>query len=421
MELALEEVGRVTDAELVRQLECLVKADRALTAKLLVHLGELAERELYLARGYSSMFDYCRSALQMSEAEAYLRIQAAKAGRRFPLVLVRLAAGLVHLSGIKLLAPHLTEENHVRLLDRVRGMSKKQIEGLIAELAPKPDVPARMRKVPSRRAPTAGSLLESRPLSAAAQSSTTDSRSVDSPTAVATTFALQFPAKPEADVAAGLKVFALQPPHARASTKALSPGRFKLEVTLGQEAHDKLEQLQELLRHQNPTGDLARIVERALSELLERETKRRFAQTKSAEPRVADKLDQAKHETEATDSLPRVSREIDRADHVKGTADARPVGSRYIPREVVREVYARDAGQCTFVSAEGRRCSARGFVELHHHETTFARGGKPTADNLRLACRAHNKFLAQRDYGREFMQRKLREAQGSRSGNSQST
>lgn len=54
MALALEEISRVTDAELVRRLECLLKADRALSVKLLVHLGELAERELTCRRGFES-------------------------------------------------------------------------------------------------------------------------------------------------------------------------------------------------------------------------------------------------------------------------------------------------------------------------------------------------------------------------------
>ena len=121
----LDEVGRVADAELVRRLEQLVRADRALSAKLLVHLGEVDARKLYCERAYSSMFDYCRSGLGMSEAEAGLRIRAARVGRRFPLVVERLGVGAVHLSAIRLLEPILTEENHVQLLDRVRGMTKR--------------------------------------------------------------------------------------------------------------------------------------------------------------------------------------------------------------------------------------------------------------------------------------------------------
>lgn len=49
-------------------------------------------------------------------------------------------------------------------------------------------------------------------------------------------------------------------------------------------------------------------------------------------------------------------------------------------------------------------------MEVHHHNTTFARGGKATTDNLRLVCRAHNRLFAEHDYGRDFMQAKLHEA-----------
>ena len=78
----------------------------------------------------------------MSEAEAYLRIQAARLGRQ---LLTRMAA---HLTAIKLLGPHLTPDNHVRVLDQARGKNKREIELLVAALAPKPDVPSQMRKLP---------------------------------------------------------------------------------------------------------------------------------------------------------------------------------------------------------------------------------------------------------------------------------
>jgi hypothetical protein len=84
--------------------------------------------------------------------------------------------------------------------------------------------------------------------------------------------------------------------------------------------------------------------------------------------------------------------------------------SRYVPRKVLREVFARDGGQCAFVSSEGRRCSAREFLEVHHHEP-FARGGRATVDNLRLSCRAHNLFLAELDFGRGYMREKITEAE----------
>jgi hypothetical protein len=151
----LDEVRLIADDELLSRLERLVKADRAIGVKLLVHLGEVEARKLFLERGYSSMYDYCMTALGMSEAETYLRLLAAKTGKRLPLVLERLAEGGLHLTAIKLLAPLLTEENHLALLDRARGMSKRQLEVLVAELAPKADVPERLRKLPEARVASA--------------------------------------------------------------------------------------------------------------------------------------------------------------------------------------------------------------------------------------------------------------------------
>jgi hypothetical protein len=470
MASVLDVVGMENDV-LLSEVERLVKVDRALGATLLVHLGEVDARKLYLARGYSSMFTYCRSALGMSEAEAYLRMRAADVGRKFPLVLERFGSGDVHLSAIKLLAPHLTKDNHAQLLDRVRGMTKREIEVLVAELAPKPDVPARMRKLPERavkpaaafdfatvRASTVASTIAVPPTtpmppSAAATAEMPPSAAASTnampPSAAASateSAPLASQALPAADSA--VPTFASQPSRARAVSTPLSPGRFKLELTLGQDSHDQLLQLQALFRHQNPSGDLTGIVERAISELLERTMKRRFAQTRASAKHLArshdaresagDVQQQQQHalgdareeygpvvyEDEAAPSdascearddgtpalmMPRDARaEADVA--VAAEHPASLLHSRYVPRKVLREVFARDGGQCAFVSPEGRRCSAREFLEVHHHEP-FARGGKATVDNLRLSCRAHNQFLAELDYGRGYMREKISGAQ----------
>jgi hypothetical protein len=433
MASVLDVVGMENDA-LLSEVERLVKADRSLGATLLVHLGEVDARKLYLARGYSSMFVYCRSALGMSEAEAYLRMRAADVGRRFPLVLERFGSGDVHLSAIKLLAPHLTQDNHAQLLDRVRGMTKREIEVLVAELAPKPDVPARMRKLPERavKPVAAFDFFSQQVCDAASSQAGRASAAAESTTAVPRSVAdssdgerpLASQALPATELTE--RAFALQPLPARAVSTPLSPGRFKLELTLGQDAHDELLQLQALFRHQNPSGDLTGIVERALRELLERTMRRRFAQTRASVKHLARSHDarEARDEREAApsdtscpardDGSPALMMPRDeRAEAEVAVAAERPASlpkSRYVPRKVLREVFARDGGQCAFVSSEGRRCSAREFLEVHHHEP-FARGGKASVENLRLSCRAHNQFLAELDYGRGFMREKVKEAE----------
>jgi hypothetical protein len=426
------EVGGMGNEALLSEVERLVKVDRTVGAALLVHLGEVDARKLYLARGYGSMFVYCRAALGMSEAEAYLRMRAADVGRRFPLVLERFGSGDVHLSAIKLLAPHLTQDNHAQLLDRVRGKSKREIEVIVAELAPKPDVPARMRKLPERALKPAAafdfSAQQACDTAASQASRVSTSLASLSPSAVASIAAA--PASAAAALAEGErssalhalptaeKAFALQPPQARAVSTPLSPGRYKLELTLGREAHEQLVQLQALFRHQNPSGDLARIVERAISELLERTMKRRFAQGRR--PRAVRDEDGSVPTDAAGEGRADEERmQMTRDEHFQAemAVDAEQPASlpksRYVPRKVLREVFARDDGQCTFVSPEGQRCSAREFLEVHHHEP-FARGGAATVDNLRLSCRAHNQYLAELDYGRGYMREKIIEATNAR-------
>src|SRR3954447_2384748 len=385
--VALDEVTHVTDPELIARVRRLVRADQTLNARLLVHLGELDARGLYREQAYASMFTYCVEELRMSEAQAYLRIQAARLARQFPRVLQLLAQGALHLTAIKLLGPHLTADNHLQLLERASGKGKRDIELLVAAIAPKPDVPNRTRKLPVGRAHP----VDAEPSSpqAAAQCAPT---SVDAQTSVETKqapFALEASVRSSpVDASNTLSAtpgvdghgdssrapFALEAPRRRGSSTPLSPGRYKVEFTAGEVLHGKLAQLKDLLRHQVPDGDLAVVVERAVDLLIDQTLKQRFAQT--------------------------------RAPKARRSAKRRNAHSRYIPRAVVREVHQRDAGQCTFVSSDGKRCAERGFLELHHHDRPYARGGKATVENLRLVCRAHNALFAERDFGRALMRSK---------------
>jgi hypothetical protein len=72
---------------------------------LVVHLGEVDARGLFRDLGFSSMFDYAVQALHMSDAEAWLRIRAARLGSEFPTALDMVARGELHMTALKLLAP----------------------------------------------------------------------------------------------------------------------------------------------------------------------------------------------------------------------------------------------------------------------------------------------------------------------------
>jgi hypothetical protein len=70
-----------------------------------------------------------------------------------------------------------------------------------------------------------------------------------------------------------------------------------------------------------------------------------------------------------------------------------------VPAEVERKVWQRDGGRCAFTASDGRRCTERSFLEFHHSNQPYARGGEATVENIALRCRAHNVYEAELIFG----------------------
>ena len=163
----------------------------------------------------------------MSEHAAYGRIEAARAARRFPVILKRLAEGTINLTAIGLMAPHLTPANHLELLDAARHKSKRDIEELVARLRPRPDVPAAVRRLPQRAAEKSWS-----------EQATLNACQPDA--------ALPAAAQPKGAVKPAAKI------------EPLAPERYKIQLTVSRETYEQLRRAQDLMRHTIPDGDPAR-------------------------------------------------------------------------------------------------------------------------------------------------------------------
>jgi hypothetical protein len=335
------------------------------------------ERRLHLREGCSSLFTYCTGVLAMDEGAAYKRIHAARAVAKFPALRDEVAAGRLHLSAVVLLAPKLTAQNQDELICATRGKSKRAVEELLAARFPLADAPTTLRRLP-RGSAAQGDAPAAR---------TAPALSFDVPCSE-----VRHPAPPQAPAPAAQPSAPASPPATpspapwTARVEPLAAERFKLTVTISRELRDKLQQAQELLRHQNPTGDLAAIVDRAVTMLVDDVQKRRFG----------------------LGARPRGSRN-------KGTA--RSARSRSVPASEKREVARRDELQCAYVSPDGRRCAERGMLQIHH-DTPHARGGPGIATNLHLRCAAHNAYQAEQDFGRAFVQGKVAQRRGAAPGES---
>src|SRR5437879_6025472 len=136
--------------DLLARIGMLASNEREATVELVAHLAVLDARPaLFAAEGHGSLFTYCTEVLRLSEDATCNRIQAARACRDFPVILDLLVSGAMSLTSVRMLRPHLTPENHEAVLARASGRSRRQIEALVAELAPRPDVPSSVRRLPT--------------------------------------------------------------------------------------------------------------------------------------------------------------------------------------------------------------------------------------------------------------------------------
>ena len=141
-------LAQLSESGLLEHFETLVVRDRRTTAQLLVAIAEIDERKLWAKHACPSMFVFCVERFHMSEQVTAKRIWAARTARRFPVVLEMVERGELHLTAIHLLARHLTAQNCDDVLRRARHKSSREIERLVAALAPRPDVASSIRPLP---------------------------------------------------------------------------------------------------------------------------------------------------------------------------------------------------------------------------------------------------------------------------------
>lgn len=244
--------SQLSDRDLLAAVARAAADERHASAELVRLLAEIDERRLYLGEGCPSLFAYCTQVLHLSEHAAYHRIEAARTIRRFPIVVDLLEAGALTLTNLTLLRPHLTEGNRDRLLEGARYKTKREVEELVARLAPKPDAFPLVRRLP-----------------ACAPAPQADMAPMTTLREMPAVIPAPAPAQPRPRIA------------------PLAEDRYLLRVTIGAATHTKLRRAQDLLRHAVPTGDHAAILDRALTLLVEQLERQRFAQARR--PQMATK------------------------------------------------------------------------------------------------------------------------------------
>jgi len=444
-----QQLGALSDRKLLSNLENLDQRERRLKVLVLLYLSELEARRLYLPLGYSSLFEFCLSRLSYTRATAARRIRSARAAARYPEALAMLLSGEINITTLAMVSDILDGDNHEEILSTIKGKSTRQVELLVSRHRPvnifrdtvRPVcVMRRVEESPTVRGtgtsaetssncpgstPSAETRTANRELAGRDERST---HTGDSSPSAETNFANQ-----NASVGEGRST-RTDDSSPRAETKPGGglPGRvileqrLKLGFTVSPEFMKKYNKIKSLLSSKYPEGinfemlfDIlmneyldkhdpdkrhARRINKAVSHDKtsegdpEKGYLRRSRQAanhdntvkRDPERRHAQKTERTRRRDKARKSNPR-----------KENRDSHP-DSRHIPPAVRDRVYARDKGRCSFIGADGTRCGSTWDLEMDH-VIPFARGGDNSPGNLRLLCRKHNSYQAERAYGKEFM------------------
>ena len=370
-------ISALSDAALLQSLSALSERENQTTVELLLHLGEVEKRRLYVPAGYSSLFAYCTQKLKYSEPAANRRISCARVLINYPALVNKLLPSALSLTTLSLASGILTQENYREVTAAIRGRSRREVEEYLYRprvREPREQLKPVMILKPKKE--EAGSLFET-------SSNMPPQRGKSS---IISTFAR------EGKSVAGIVSPANPTPSAETpalqKVKAPEPTleqRYELKFTIGADTRQKLEEAKQILSGKYPRGvKLEDVLEEALEFFLEgRSSKRRIARRDSRK---------AKQEQKTKNHYP------------KPVEVKKP--NRHIPAGVKDEVRLRDGGQCTFVSADGVRCREKTALELHHQEP-YALGGGNGAGNIHLLCRQHNRLEAERVYGKGFMAEKI--------------
>jgi 5-methylcytosine-specific restriction endonuclease McrA len=238
--------------QLLEELHACQRNERRSTARALRVLEEVDRRRLYAELGYPSLYQFCVEVLHHSEHEAYLRMYAARTGRRFPAIFEMLERGALHLTAVDKLGPHLTDENHRALLDAATHKTKRQIEELLALRFPQPAVTESIRRLPVRTA--APTPLQKQPELAPA---------------------------------------AAPPPARRETIAPLAPDRYAVRFTATARCRELLDRAKELMSHRTPNADAAALIEAGLEALVEKLEKQKLKTT--VRPRKAKTSESGRH------------------------------------------------------------------------------------------------------------------------------
>ncbi|MBT4760923.1 MAG: HNH endonuclease [Bdellovibrionaceae bacterium] len=316
-------------------------------------LQEVDHKKVYAYYGFRSLFQYAVSTLQLSESQAYSYIGVSRKARQCRVMDLALKNKEISVSKLKQVMAHIDPSNEEEWVERVKKMSKRELEKLVAKADPCTRVSEHARYV-------AENLIK-----------------------------MQLP---------------------------MTEGRFKkfqrVSEILSQKTNDvlKMQDIIEILcddyiERNDPVVKAKRILEKKSKKVLKAkagvvlksETKEDLKKTVPPKnvfesPRGSQKEEISPREQKKYKKINSPVKSSTSGGSFTSERSFRPVKTLkrvFLPAHLKHEVYLRDHGTCQHHDLDGKPCHERSWLDIHHMQSV-SQGGTNQLSNMVLLCRGHH-------------------------------
>lgn len=405
------DVRKLKVDELHAGARALLTDEREVIVALLFFVMELDARREY--GDERSLWDYCRNALHLTEKQSYLRMTGARLIKEYPQAVPRLKDGRLSLSALVALKDVLTPAEATTLLTEAEGKTKEEVEQIAAmrksRVVAKSSVVALAPKLVPMSAAIAD-LRQEELKAASAQPHGTGADTTETPQSL----------REQTYLVTGVSDIR--------DLKTVSATQCKLTLTAPIALRNDLAELATLLSHVFPDGDLADIVQYAVTKVLTQLRKKKGLEEPepaAARDPTAGSSRPITPKSNPTASPPAPAGEVSASEATRPepmrpeppqadatyAMDVAPRGEfvrPHIPEELRRRVWKRDKGRCQFRLKNRKICGSCWRCEIDHIDPV-AKGGATSEENLRVVCRAHNLEAERLLFGDAFVEQKIRE------------
>jgi hypothetical protein len=147
-----EKIKKMTNNQLIKHVEYLVRRERQLVECLILHLQEIQDRKLFLQMGFVSLFECLVKHFKYSESSAYARISVLKILKDVPQVAQELSTGELNLTSLTLVQSFIKKqekqsgqkisiEEKIKYLATIKNKNTSETKQILAQIDPDIQLP----------------------------------------------------------------------------------------------------------------------------------------------------------------------------------------------------------------------------------------------------------------------------------------